>query len=166
MVLRYMKGEKIYIEETLGEIGPSKGLNFIQDKQFVRHNELIRALNVIFQQAEENPEKISRDLATIIYDLVLLSKEESHKPKIEVLNVAAKIKEGFMFDGNSKIKQFKRLMLHPEERVKLYDKPKVIRGGLYKPSEASAYLADDLLSSEFKAWQREQRTNTDHHDNA
>lgn len=43
---------------------------------------------------------------------------------------------------------------------------KVHRGGLYKPSERPTYKADDLLSGEFKAWQRARRAKPDHHDNA
>jgi hypothetical protein len=162
MVVRYIKGEKVYVGETYGELGPCRGLDIFEDKQIVRHNELIRALNFIFQQAEENPEKVSRDLVNIIHDLLLLSKEENHKPKVEILNVAAKIKEGFKFDGNSKVKRSKQLMLHREKRVKIYDKPKVIFGGLYKPAGVVNY---DLLSDAANAWRREQ-AKTEHHDNA
>lgn len=41
----------------------------------------------------------------------------------------------------------------------------VHKGGLYIPSERPAYLADDFISDEFKAWQRAQRAKTHHQEN-
>ncbi len=73
----YLNGEKVYVERIKDLKPGNKWSGFNDNIQIVKHKEIVRALNCIFEYVEENPDKIGDDLSKIIYDLNLLSDEES-----------------------------------------------------------------------------------------
>ncbi len=63
MELRYINGEKVYVED-FWHIGllDSEWTNKDGTIQVVRHREIISTLNKLFERAEETPDKLPDDL--------------------------------------------------------------------------------------------------------
>jgi len=162
MKVKYINGKKVYVEDENGMAGMASNWSRWDDTiQVCKHRDVIHALNRLFKQAEDNPEEVNHSLWNLIHSMNLHFDIPFRVP-VEIIN-----KEITEYDDFKKIPRKKEPRLYVGTHNKVAaEKLKVHNGGLYKPSECPTYQADDLLSDEFKAWQREQRTKPDHHDNA
>lgn len=115
-----------------------------------------------------SPEKKDEQSREDLYDALVNSLNET-------VQSIKRERQRFLLSGtpwrpaknNSNITGNKISNAHYEKQINHNDKIfKVHRGGLYKPPEVSTDKADDILSDTFKAWQREQRAKTEHHENA
>ncbi|MEI6315854.1 MAG: hypothetical protein WCO89_13355 [Syntrophus sp. (in: bacteria)] len=156
MKLRYMNGEKVYVEDYW-PLGRDSGWDYKAcTLQVVRHREIISALNRLFERAEETPDKLPDDLVGIsgVLRCVLNCKSEWNAP-IEILDAKTT-----KFDDPRKVKLAQRLKqakLHQEIQVdaECCGKVKVIHGGLYKPP------VYDHLTGEFRAFLEKERAETE-----
>jgi hypothetical protein len=156
-----MNGEKVYVDSICG-IDPNAETSCCDGNvQILKHSELVRALNAIFKQAEKNPDRVCSDLRNLVYNLNLLSEYNDHVPKVETVKMNA-----VKFDDPRKVKIVKQSKLQQERRVKYSEKSRVIKGGLYKPSDVSNLKVGDILSDTFKAWRKEEQRKAEQHNNA
>lgn len=155
MELRYMNGEKVYVDRIC-HIDPNVHAFCDHDKvQILKHNELVRALNAIFKQAEENPDRVCSDLQNLVYSLNLHSEYKDHVPKVETLKMAA-----VKFDDPRKVtlaQQAKKAELTQGKKIKFDDGLKLVKDASCIDSKPVENKAQDILTPRGKAWLREQR---------
>jgi hypothetical protein len=160
----YINGKRTYV---LGEGSKVHSAHDHYSKvQVFRHQDIVKALNKFLRGIENADNEVLKNSIGVkniphelwkILDTLVLNDHLSFEKNNE---------ETIAFDDSQKIKKTTSPRLHTGNKVKKTVNLHVHKGGLYKPSERPTYQADDLLSDEFKAWQRGQRAKTDHHDNA
>ncbi len=149
MKIRYLNGEKVYVHDVLKH-----------DTTIYSHRQAIKILNDIFKKATDCPEGCEHKDDRLFFLLHAMTTFMGLKSeRID------QYEEEIVFDNdNEKKRKVPRLRIGLKKRD--HCGLKVHTGGLYNPSERQTYKADDLISDEFKAWRRAQRTRADHSDNA
>jgi len=165
MQVMYLKGERVYVERGgLGNLDPNQRMSlFSKDIQIVKHADIVRAFNCLFQYAEEHPKETEseyeNDLMYIIHRLNE-SKHESHKIRVDIADP-----ENTWFDDERKVKlvqraklagRVKEAELHQEEKVVFDHKYRIIKGGLYQAGQGRK-IATEGLSKEFIAFLKKER---------
>lgn len=128
MKLRYMNGEKVYVEEKndMGgtSIGINSGWNFWDDTvQVCKHRDIVLALNRLFKQAEEMPEEVNHSLWNLIYSMNRHF-DKAYRVPIEIID-----KEVVKFDDPQKVKKVRTPRLFTGSCDKKIGKFNVIEGG-------------------------------------
>lgn len=163
MKLRYMNGEKVYVDQGCGFDPNARVCLFDGNIQILKHKELVRALNSLFKDAEEKPDDVCFDLWNLIYHLNLSGKPGTHHPNVETLKEYA-----IKFDDPRKVRlaqKIKRAELQTDKNVKIECGIKLVKGGSCIDSNPVDNKAQDILTPLGDAWLREQRAKTEHHEN-
>lgn len=159
MKVKFLNGKKVYVEDlfTLG----GRDSEWESDDgtvQIIKHSEIIRVLNCLFEDAESTPENIPYDLSNIISGIC--RNKRKWRPSIDIIAVKT-----INYNDPRKIKRARRIVLHQEASVEYDEKLRAIKGGLYKTTEPKV-VESSIISDEFKAWRKAQSAKTDNHDNA
>jgi hypothetical protein len=156
-----MNGEKVYVD-TCGHMDPKSRVSFFDGNiQILKHRELVRALNSLFKDAEEYPNDVQFDLSNLIYLLNLSEARGTHHPKVETVK-----EDAVKFDDPRKVKIVKQSKLQQGKQIKYCEESKLIKGGLYKPSEFKAVNKNHILTSKGAAWLKAERAKPENHKNA
>lgn len=149
MKIRYLNGEKVYVHDVLKH-----------DTTIYSHRQAIKILNDIFKKAADCPEGCEHKDRRLFFLLHAMTTFMDLKTqRID------QFEEELVFDNDNEKKR-KVPRLHIGLKKRDHCGLRVHKGGLYNHSELPSYKADDLISDEFKAWQRAQRTGADYSDNA
>jgi hypothetical protein len=110
--LQYLNGEKVYVSKV-SFMGPPDeyGDTFYNGLRIIRHRDVVRVLNRVFQEAKEN-EDIDMDLFSVITGLEYYTKNKPLGLKSEI--VAEKT---VTFDDAGKIRLAKDPRLHAEMKI-------------------------------------------------
>ncbi len=149
MELAYLNGERVYIERRfpLERDSEWEGKDGDYKLQVVRHNEVIKALNRLFEYADENPNENTDNLLGI-YGLVseMCRYKKKFRPPIEILDI-----KSTYFDDPKMVKMAKR-----KKQEELKQDPKLIihygiKSVKNKPrtDNGPVTTADQALSKEY-----------------
>jgi len=112
MKLRYLNGEKVYVEDYYGMMGIGQEWDRGDGTfQVLRHRDLIKCLNRLFKAAEENPENVGHDLLSLLRGMGLHFESAGAKPNWEVFE-----KDRIVFDDPQKVKPVKQPSLRQGKR--------------------------------------------------
>ena len=154
MKLRYLNGEKVYVEDYAGMMGI--GQKWDRDDgtlQVLKHRELIKCLNRLFKSAEENPEAVGGDLWSLLHNMGLHFDDGPSKPKWEIFE-----KDKIVFDDDdTKIKTAGEPRLYAgTSKAQNVGKFKVHKGGFYQPPVPR--IEADILTDEGRDWLSKERS--------
>ena len=159
MELRYMNGEKVYVDRICSIDSNAHAFCDYDKVQILKHNELVRALNAIFKQAEENPDRVCRDLQNLVHSLNLHSEYKDHVPKVETLKMAA-----VKLDDPRKVtlaQRAKKAELTQDKKVKINDGLKLVKSASSIDSKPVENKAQDILTPKGVKWLRAERAKTE-----
>lgn len=133
----YLNGEKVYVEKIcdLDPRSKNKWSCFDGTLQIVKHEDIVRVLNCIFQYVEANPDEIGEDLVDIIRNLNFHSRQQNHKIPVAIIDPKVT-----RFDDPRKVmmkQKSKQMKLRQEVSVTCCGPLKAIKGGLYKAAKAN-----------------------------
>ncbi len=113
MKIRYLNGEKVYVEDYYGMMGIGQEWDRGDGTlQVLRHRDLIKCLNRLFKAAEESPENVGRNLWSLLHGMGLhFESGGPAKPNWEVFK-----KDRIVFDDPQKVKPAKQPSLHQGKR--------------------------------------------------
>jgi len=150
--LRYLNGEKVYVDDRRS-MGRCSGVSLERGQVGVcKHRDVIKALNSLFKRAEESPEeRIPQDLWSLLFAMDRFGRKGGQKPLWEIMDEEA------VFDDPGKVRLAKEARLRSEKRVnpQWAGRLHAIKGGQYKPIDPKIH--DDALTDEFRAFLEKER---------
>ncbi len=154
MKLKYLNGEKVYVEEETNMMGFEREWDrWNGTLQVIRHRDLIKCLNRLFKDAEENTENVGHSLWTLLYGMGIHFDYGPSKPKWDIFD-----KDKIVFDDdNAKIKTSRGPQLYTgTSKSQNAGKFKVYKGGSYQPPVPR--IEDDILTNEGRDWLSKERS--------
>ena len=159
----YVNGEKVYIHNRGSHIsGWGENILDYDEVQIFRHKDIVKMLNKFLRRLEDaDNETMKRNACGQTLFGILSQFAAWDKADFTAFKIVRE--DALSFDDPRTIKMAKCPRLRNESRIdQRFLKPIVVKGGLYEHPKTPAYAADDLISDEFKRWQRAQRSNPDH----
>jgi len=158
----YYNGERVYVYGPQNHLNRYSCENSDKMVQIFKHKDLIRMLNNLFKRIERAPaESLQNGLLDPLAFYSIISNFSKDGLSCEKIPFEMCDNSSFCFDDATKTKPARMARLQNAKKIKQdMGSLKLVNGGLYKPSDRPNYLADDMISDEFKKWQREQKNNT------
>ncbi len=148
MKLRYLNGEKVYVKKECLRGPPDEfGMTFHDGLKIIRHRDVVRILNRVFQEAEAQSEDIDMALYCVIASIEDHTKGESWGLQSEVVEESKVVFDNL---GSIRLAKAPRLRIGKPVNPKWTGKPYILGGGQHKP--VPSRKKDDILTDEFRSF--------------